>query len=134
MSIDDIMTASNSLTARPMSPTHADSSECTGTQTPSTENTVVIPSLIKDGAMANSQTLSDDDFASFEEVKVKEQTVSQNSAAVAMDTEKDQSDGVTPLAVKIILPGGSSEVKEAAEGGSSPLVQDLSQQSRCVLL
>ena len=120
------MKASSSLTARPMSPTLADTSI--------TDTTVTEPSNAEQTsnkcAMTGSQTLSEDDFTSFEEVK---QQTSQNASAVAMVPEKEaESEGVSSIAVKILLPGGSSEVKEEPEGGSSTLVQDLSQAIRFV--
>ena len=76
--------------------------------------------------MADSQNFSEDDFASFEEVN---QTQSQNATAVAMATEKEQSDGVISSDEKISPAGGSSEVKEEAVGGSSTEQSDLTQQN-----
>ena len=110
-----------------MSPTQADTSlsDATVIQQPNAELTPC-----KDVVMINSQTLSDDDFASFEEVK--QPATSQNPASVAITMEKEELDEVSSPAVKIQPPGGSSEVKEEAEGGSSPQVQDVSQENRYV--
>lgn len=127
MSVDDLMTASNNLPARPLSPTQADTPDITRSETPDTEDTVIIPIPNTTGTMVDSQNFSEDDFASFEEVK---QMLSQNSAAVAMVTEKEQSDGVSSSDEKITPAGDSSEVKEEAVGGSSTQVQDLTQQNR----
>ena len=126
MSVDDLMTASNNLPARPLSPTRADTPDIIRSQTSDTEDTVIIPLPKTSATMADSQTFSEDDFTSFEEVK---QMVSQNSAAVAMVTEKEQSDVVSSPDEKITPAGGSSEVKEEAVGGSSMEQQDLTQQN-----